>query len=592
MRSYIAIVEKEKCHPTKCGHECMKYDPLNRNVPDSGFHLSPSTRKAEIAEEVVMQFHSICAKMCPFDAIKIVKLPEALKEEPLHQFGENAFRLYKLPVIKQGEIVGIIGRNGIGKSTALNILAGIIVPNLGGFRHKEDNEAVIKKFSTSMLGEYFKNLYSKDVVVSYKPQRIELLPQQYKGSVHELLARVDQRKVAEKLAKEIEIEHLLQRDLSMLSGGELQKVAIVAAMARKANVYYFDEPASFLDITSRIKVAKMIRSLKDEKVAVVVVEHDLATLDYVSDEIQIVYGEQAAYGIFSQSKGVRRGINEYLDGFLPEDNVRFRSYQIMFKRPLPRRTVDKKKLLEFPLLEKRFDSFHLKVNNSCFYEGEVLAVMGANGLGKSTFLKMLAGLVKPDAGHIEPVKVAYKSQYPEAFEGNVLEHLQKAAGSQFNSGWFQQNIMEKLNLKAVMHSDIASLSGGELQKFYIACTLASDAKVIAMDEPSAFIDVEDRLNVAEVIKTFTETKCVSTIVVDHDVQFVDYLGDAMLVFEGMPGKEGHVYGPCGKEEGMNRVLKMLDITYRKDKVTNRARINKPGSQLDQEQKQSGRFYYS
>ena len=592
MKSHIAIVEKEKCHPTKCGHECMKYDPLNRNVPDSGFHLNAVSGKAEIAEEVVMQFHSICAKMCPFDAIKIVKLPEALKEEPLHQFGENAFRLYKLPVLKKGEIVGILGRNGIGKSTALNILAGMIVPNLGEFEHKGNTEAVVKKFSTMTIGEYFRNLYGKKVVVSYKPQRIELLPQQYKGTVQNLLSKVDERNVVKDLVREIELENLLQRDLSMLSGGELQKVAIIAAIAKKADVYYFDEPASFLDITSRIKVAKMIRSLKEENVAVVVVEHDLATLDYVSDGIQIVYGEQAAYGIFSQSKGVRRGVNEYLDGFLPEDNVRFRPYKIMFQRAPPRRTAGKEKLLEFPAVEKKFDAFHLKVNSGCFYGGEVLAVMGANGLGKSTFLKMLAGLVKPDVGSITPVKVAYKTQYPEAFEGNVLEHLKKVARSEFESGWFQQNIMEKLNLKAVMHSDIASLSGGELQKFYIACTLASDANIIAMDEPSAFIDVEDRLNVAEVIKTFTETKGVSTIVVDHDVQFVDYLGDAMLVFEGVPGREGHVHGPCNKEEGMNRVLKMLDITYRKDKVTNRARINKSGSQLDQEQKQTGKCYYS
>lgn len=305
-----------------------------------------------------------------------------------------------------------------------------------------------------------------------------------------------------------------------------------------------------------------------------------------------MYGEQAAYGIFSQSKGVRRGINEYLDGFLPEDNVRFRPYPIVFQRAPPRRSVTKESLLAFPVLEKRFENFHLRVHGGSLSEGEVLCVMGANGLGKSTFLKMLSGLVKPDVGSLAPVKVAYKEQYPQSFEGNVLEHLRKVAGSQFESGWFQQNIMEKLNLQSVVHSDIQSLSGGELQKFHIACTLASDAKIIAMDEPSAFIDVEDRLHVAEVIKAFTETKGVATIVVDHDVQFIDYLGDAMLVFEGIPGKEGHVHGPCSKEEGMNRVLKMLDITYRKDKATNRARINKSGSQLDQEQKESGKFYYS
>ena len=82
------------------------------------------------------------------------------------------------------------------------------------------------------------------------------------------------------------------------------------------------------------------------------------------------------------------------------------------------------------------------------------------------------------------------------------------------------------------------------------------------------------------------------IVVDHDVRFIDYLTDTMLVFEGTSGKEGHVHGPCSKEEGMTRVLKMLNITYRKDRQTGRAQINKPDSQLDKEQKNAGKYYVS
>ena len=113
-----------------------------------------------------------------------------------------------------------------------------------------------------------------------------------------------------------------------------------------------------------------------------------------------------------------------------------------------------------------------------------------------------------------------------------------------------------------------------------------------MDEPSAFIDVEDRLKVAEVIKEFIAVKEICAIIVDHDIQFIDYLADSMLVFEGDPGKEGHVFGPVNKREGMNKVLKNLNITYRRDKQTGRPRINKPGSQLDQEQRHKGEYYYT
>ena len=160
-----------------------------------------------------------------------------------------------------------------------------------------------------------------------------------------------------------------------------------------------------------------------------------------------------------------------------------------------------------------------------------------------------------------------------------------------NSGWYQQNILEKLNLKSILQNNLQNLSGGELQKVFVAGCLSGDSDLIVLDEPSAFIDVEDRINIAEVIKEFTQKKEIACVVVDHDVQFIEYLGDKMLVFEGIPGKEGSVYGPCERAEGMNRVLKMLEITYRKDKDSNRARINKPNSQLDKEQKSKGNYYF-
>jgi len=175
-------------------------------------------------------------------------------------------------------------------------------------------------------------------------------------------------------------------------------------------------------------------------------------------------------------------------------------------------------------------------------------------------------------------------------KGTVREWLEKS--KDYKTGWYKQNILEKLGLLKVIDSEISSLSGGELQKVYIAVCLGNEAELYALDEPSAFIDVEDRLKVAEVIKEFILKKEKAAIVVDHDVQFTEYIADSMLVFEGVPSVNGEVYGPCTKREGMNRVLKMLDITYRKDKDTNRPRINKGDSQLDKEQRSKGEYYYS
>lgn len=592
MRKVIAIVEKSKCHPDKCQHECMKYDPINK-AGGEGFHIGSSS-KAEISEEVVMEMHKISAKKCPFQAIHIVNLPERLKEDPINKYGKNSFELFSLPIIKPNTIVGIIGRNGIGKSTSLQILTGAIIPNLGNYEKEISIEEIIKKYSNTWIAEYFQKFIKKDVKIAYKPQRVEILTKLYQGhKVKELLDKIDERKIVNKLLNELDITNISDRKIEELSGGELQRVAIAATAAKDAEVYYFDEPSSFLDITHRIKAAKLIRSLS-EKASVIVVEHDLATLDYISDEIQIVYGEPACYGIFSQSKAVRRGINDYMEGMLPEENIRFRKHPIRFSERPTERQVSKEIITSFPKLEKNYEKFKLKTAAGEIHKGEVMAVMGANGLGKSTFLKLISGIEKPDKGEVGNLKISYKPQYLEQnIEGTVEEYLRSIAGSEFLSSWYKTNILEKLNIEPILHNKILELSGGELQKLHItACLSKQDINIIAMDEPSAFIDVEDRLNVAEIIKDFVISKEITAIIVDHDIQFIDYLADSMLVFEGIPAKEGHVYGPVQKREGMNKVLKNLDITYRRDKLTGRPRINKPGSQLDQEQRSKGEYYYT
>ena len=590
MERRVAIVDKSKCViKTTCPFICGKNCPVNA-AGEPCIYLGEDGYP--VIEEVLCTGCGICPKRCPTGAISIVNLPKALDEEPIHSYGINSFRLFRLPIPKFGKVIGILGRNGSGKSTAFDILTSNIKPNLGDYEKGAKNEDIIKKYSKTILGDFFKKLYGNKIKIAYKPQRVELISKSYNGKVGELLSRVDERKVIDRLGKEFGIENIKDRYIKDISGGELQKVAILATAARDADIYFFDEPASFLDITTRIKAAKLISSLKSENKAVIVVEHDLATLDYISDEMQIFYGEAACYGIVSQSKAVRRGINEYLDGYLPDENIRFRDYPIIFYRSADRFVQLNTPLFSFPSMTKTFENFELKINKGTVRKGEVLTVMGANGLGKTTFLKILAGIEKPDNCKIEKLNLAYKPQQLKASSKTVREALLEIAGSEFETGWYKQNILEKLGLKNLLEQKLNNLSGGELQKVNIAITLSSDANIFAFDEPSAFIDVEDRLNVAEVIKEFVIKKDVCAIVVDHDVQFVDYIGDSMLIFNGIPGKSGEVTGPFGKIDGMNEVLKILDITYRMEKETGRPRINKPGSVLDREQRSKGKYYYN
>jgi len=587
----IAVIDKEKCNPIGCGDFlCIRMCPLNRMGKEA--MTKGSDGKAHIDENIANDACQVCVNICPFGAIHMVKLPDKLTSKPIHRFGKDSFILYNLPLPSFDKVVGIIGRNGIGKSTALKILAGVMKPNLGEPESGEkDINDLIDMYRGTEVQKFLEKIKSGDITIAYKPQAIQLLPDQVKGKVRDLLEKANQNGRMDEMVTRLELSNVLDRDIEDLSGGELQRMAIAATVLKNANFYFFDEPASFLDITSRIKVAKLIREMANYHTAVMVIEHDLTTLDYISDQIQILYGEPAVYGIITQTKPVRRGINEYLDGFLPDDNIRFRPYKITFSRGIEKHGQTPV-LFEWPDLTKTFTSFKIKINAGKIHKGDVLTITGSNGLGKTTFLKMLTGMIEPDGGELkDKVRIAYKPQdlIPQA--GTVKDWLDKVA-KDHDSGWFKQNILEKLSLQTIIQNNISDLSGGELQKVFIAVTLSQEADVYAFDEPSAFIDVEDRIKVAEVIRDFMIKKETCAIVVDHDVQFLDFIGDEMLVFHGEQGKEGSVKGPLGKREGMNEVLKMLGITYRMDQQTKRPRINKIGSQLDITQKKEGKYYYA
>lgn len=584
----IAVIDKEKCNPIGCGdYLCIRMCPLNRMGKEA--IVKGPNGKAQINEDIATDACQVCVNICPFGAIHMVKLPEKLTSRPIHRYGKDGFTLFNLPLPQFGEVLGLIGKNGIGKSTAIKVLASVLQPNLGEPESKGNFDGLMKMYKGTEAYLLLDKIKKGEIRVSYKPQAVTAIPDHFHGSVHELLEKADQRHIISQMIDSFELNPILEKDICAISGGELQRVAIAATIMRDANLYFFDEPTSFLDITHRIAIAKLIRSLAEKGNAVVVVEHDLASLDYLSDNIQVLYGEPAVYGILSQVKPVRRGINEYLDGFLPDDNIRFRSTKITFYRGVEAEVKDIP-AFAWPTLEKSFPSFHLTVNHGYVRKGEVLTVTGANGLGKTSFLKIIAGILPPDKGRMEKkIMVAYKPQDLVTESGTVLQFLEKTQAEK-ESGWFKQNILEKLNLKAVLNNDISSLSGGELQRVWIAYTLCQNADLYAFDEPSAFIDVEDRLKVAEVIREFMIRKETAAIVVDHDVQFLDYCGDSMIVFGGIPGKEGSVIGPLTKRDGMNEVLKVLDITYRMDKESGRPRINKPGSQRDREQKQAKQYY--
>ncbi len=242
----------------------------------------------------------------------------------VHQYGKNSFRLYRLPVLRKGQVVGLLGPNGIGKTTTISILSGQVVPNLGDFEHKASWDKVLEKYSGTEMHDYFSRLADGKIRTAMKPQYVDKLPAVHKGTVRELLE--EGRRPGPQLdevAEQLTVSNVLARDIAKLSGGELQRVAIAATLLKDADVYFFDEPSSYLDIYQRLKIAKIIQELS-EKRQVVVIEHDLAIMDFLADLVHIMYGSEGAYGVMAQPRPVRTAINVYLDGYLREENIRIR----------------------------------------------------------------------------------------------------------------------------------------------------------------------------------------------------------------------------------------------------------------------------
>lgn len=598
----LAIVDKEKCKPLVCGHECKKYCPVEKQESDSC---------VEISEKCVIDEHacvgcSICVKRCPFGAIDIVNLPSVSEKDIVHRYGENGFALYGLPVPKGGKVLGLLGRNGIGKSTAVKILAGAEKMNFG--KSKASKEDMKEFFKGNEVLRYLDSLGSKKA--SYKPQNLSELSVDVE--VMELLVARSQldndsyqtgHAIAEikRLAEVLGVSHVLGNKMNKLSGGELQRVAILAASLGDADVYFFDEPLAFLDIGERLRVSDFIRGIGKDK-TVVVVEHDLLILDYLTDYVNVFFGGQGAFGLVSGVKGSKVGVNAYLDGFLKEENMRIRDKALRFNFTR-NAAMSGAKIASWPdfnvKLGPQLDSkhqtgqgFELDVKGGDIRENHVVGILGKNGTGKTTFVRALVGELELSEGcRLEVagggkldlgLEISYKKQYLFSESEDLVRDV-----------CFREKINKKMksvfNLGVLEGKRICNLSGGELQRFEIARCLAKAADVYLIDEPSAYLDVEERISVAKAIKDVMVERGKTAFVVDHDLLVVSYLADSIINFSGEAGVGGVSGEVVEFEDGVSELLRSLDVTLRKDKESGRPRINKRGSVLDREQKLKNRW---
>jgi ATP-binding cassette subfamily E protein 1 len=600
----IAIVSSDRCKPKKCRQECKKSCPVVR-TGKLCVEVGKDSKVAFIAENLCIGC-GICVKKCPFEAINIINLPHNLAKDTTHRYGANTFKLHRLPTPRPGQVLGLVGTNGIGKSTALSILSGKVKPNLGRFDDPPDWQEILAHFRGSELQGYIKGLLEDRIKAMMKPQYVDRIPKQIAGQVGEILDKKesqerakDPKKSKEHFLKELELAHLTERNVKDLSGGELQRFAIAVLCVQAANVYMFDEPSSYLDVRQRLHAALIIRELQEVDNYIIVVEHDLAVLDYLSDFVCVLWGAAGGYGVVTMPFSVREGINIFLDGFVPTENLRFRDVALTFK--VAEEVDDKERSgnskTPYPKLDKMMGTFKLEIKAGDFADSEIIVMLGQNGTGKTTFIRMLAGYLKPDnefgedEDGLPELHVSYKPQTISAkFEGSVKDLLLMKIRDAFMHPQFQTDVTKPMLIDAIADHEVQTLSGGELQRVALVLALGKPADIYLIDEPSAYLDVEQRVVAARVMKRFIIHAKKTAFIVEHDFIMATYLADRVIVYDGQPGVHCIASEPKSLLEGMNCFLQQLEITFRRDPTNYRPRINKLASQKDSEQKSAGNYF--
>lgn len=428
----------------------------------------------------------------------------------------------------------------------------------------------------------------------------EKLPQH--ESVEQYLQKRDEKGMWSEVAQMLDIAHLSDREVARLSGGELQRVAIASLCIQKADLYLVDEASAYLDIRQRVQASRVIRGALQDTGYLIAVEHDLAVLDYVSDQVCCLWGKAGAYGVVTTPFGAKEGINHFIAGFIPTENLRMKEEPLTFRVPgqLDEDAAERLHAYEYPDLSATLvsspddeDSFNLEVSASSFASSEIVVLLGENGTGKTTLIKVLVGKVQTERGELsEQIGMSWKPQmFVPTFDGTVRELLLKKIHNSFLDPQFQSDVVKPMHIEQIADLQVKTLSGGQLQRVALVLTLGKPADVYLIDEPSAYLDVEQRIAACRVIRRFMLSRQKTAFVVEHDFIMATYLADKVIVFEGQPGTSCRASPAMPLEEGMNKFLAQLGITVSCDARNGRPRINKLGGAKDREQKQSGNYFF-
>lgn len=480
--------------------------------------------------------------------------------------------------VAQGQKIGLIAKNGSGKTTLLNIIAG-----------KEDYDAGSVVFRNDLRVGYLEQaptypagltvlqacFYSQNETVQLLAEYEQAIVDENTAKVNALLERMDSLKAwdyeqrAKQILGELKI-HNFDQKVECLSGGQLKRVALANVLITEPELVILDEPTNHLDL-------EMTEWLEDylsrSRISILMVTHDRYFLDRVCSEIleidhQQIYQYKGNYAYYLEKRQERiEAQNAEVDR---ANNLLRKELDWMRRQPQARGTKAKYRIDAFYELEKkakqqreagqvnldvkasyigskifeavdvckRFDQLKITDHfNYVFARYEKMGIVGNNGTGKSTFIKMLMGEVQPDSGHFdvgETVRFGYYSQDGLQFDEQmkVIDVVQRIAEYIDLGDGRKMGVSQFLNYFLFtpdkQHSFVYKLSGGEKRRLYLCTVLMRNPNFLVLDEPTNDLDIMTLNVLEEYLRSFKG--CV--IVVSHDRYFMDKVVDHLLVFRG------------------------------------------------------------
>ncbi|MDE6000010.1 MAG: ABC-F family ATP-binding cassette domain-containing protein [Bacteroidaceae bacterium] len=443
--------------------------------------------------------------------------------------------------VNEREHIGLIAKNGTGKSTLLSIIAG-----------QEGNDGG-------------KMIFRNDLKVGYLEQTPSIDANQLKNQSDEYLLRYKQYLTQMKITAEE-----AERPESQLSGGQVKRIALARVLAGEPNLLILDEPTNHLDLQM---IEWLENILRRSTMAILMVTHDRYFLDRICSNIiemdnSRIYTYQGNYSYYLEKRQER--IDNMNAEIARANNLYRTELEWMRSTPCARSSKARYRIESFYELEKAakqrieernvklemggtyignkiFEAKHvykafgdhtiLKDFNYNFARYEKLGIVGNNGTGKSTFLKMLLGVEPHDSGTIdigETVRFGYYSQQGMAFKDNqkvidavrdIAEYVDMGNGEKLSAGQFLQNF---LFTPEEQYSYIHKLSGGEKRRLYLCTVLMKAPNFLILDEPTNDLDIVTLQILEEYLRNFKG--CL--IIVSHDRYFMDRVVDHTLVFHG------------------------------------------------------------